>query len=72
MQDNYIYMLMQLMKLMVNIPKLLFFNMFRFGREVAIDFNMEDMNEAIDWMVNTIDDIKQCDEFPVTKDKFFW
>ena len=52
-------------------PKLLFFNMFRFGREVAIDFNMKDMEEAIEWMVNTIDEIKQCEEFPVTKDKFF-
>lgn len=52
-------------------PKSLFFNMFRFGREVEIEFVEEDMNEAIKWMVDTIDEIKACDEFPVTEDKFF-
>ena len=52
-------------------PKSLFFNMFRFGREVEIEFVEEDMNEAIKWMIDTIDEIKACDEFPVTEDKFF-
>lgn len=52
-------------------PKMLMFNMFRVGMEVPIFFNKEDMNEAVEWMVDTIDEIKNCDEFPVTKDKFF-
>ena len=52
-------------------PKRLTFNMFRFGRVVDIEFDLKEMNEAIDWMVGVIEDIKQCEEFPVTKDKFF-
>lgn len=52
-------------------PKTLTFNMFRFKREVNIEFNMEDMNEAIDWMVGVIEDVRQCEIFPVTKDRFF-
>lgn len=52
-------------------PKRLTFNMFRFGREVNIEFNLDDMNEAINWMKESIEEIKQCEEFPVTKDNFF-
>jgi len=52
-------------------PKQLTFNMFRFGREVNIEFDTDDMNEAIDWMMGVIDEIKECEIFPVTSDKFF-
>ena len=52
-------------------PKKLIFNMFRVGDVIEIDFNLDDMNEAIQWMVDTIDEIKECEIFPVIDDYFF-
>lgn len=52
-------------------PKMLIFNMFRQKTEVPIFFKEEDMDEAIEWMCSVIEDIKECDTFPVTKDYFF-
>lgn len=52
-------------------PKALIFNMFRLNREVYIEFNINDMNEAIDWMIDVIVQVKDCEKFPVTDDKFF-
>lgn len=52
-------------------PKMLIFNMFRKGMEVPIFFKEEDMKEAIEWMDKTIEEIGECEAFPVTKDKFF-
>lgn len=52
-------------------PKMLLFNMFRYGLEVPIFFKEKDMYEAIEWMDSTIEEIKNCEVFPVTNDKFF-
>lgn len=52
-------------------PKMLMFNMFRYGTKVPIFFKKEDLQETIDWALNTIDEIKNTEKFPVSKDKFF-
>ena len=52
-------------------PKILLFNMFRVNKEVPIFFNESDLYEAIEWMHRVIDDIKDCEIFPVTDDNFF-
>lgn len=52
-------------------PKMLLFNMFRVNKEVPIFFKEKDMEEAIKWMMDTIDSIKKCRAFPVTDDSFF-
>lgn len=52
-------------------PKMLIFNMFRYNTEVPIFFKKDDMYEAIQWMTDVIDEIKNCEVFPVTDDSFF-
>lgn len=52
-------------------PKMLMFDMFRAGIKVPIIFKQNGYEEAQEWFVNTIDDIYNCREFPVTEDKFF-
>lgn len=52
-------------------PKMLVFNMFRYGLEVPILFSMKDFKEAIKWMVDVIERIKTAETFPVSDDKFF-
>lgn len=52
-------------------PKMLLFNMFRYGLEVPIIFNEKSLNEAKEWMVGVIEEIKNTSEFAVTEDKFF-
>ena len=52
-------------------PKELRFNMFRKQKVVSIPFCQEELQEAIDWALGVIEDIKNAKEFPVTQDDFF-
>lgn len=52
-------------------PKLLIFNMFRKGQVVEIPFNETDFEGAINWAIETIEDIGKISEFKAKQDKFF-
>lgn len=52
-------------------PTELIFNMFNSQYQVHIPFNMKDYEEAIDWCISTINDIKNEIEFCKNVDKFF-
>lgn len=52
-------------------PKMLIFNRFRKKENSPIMFKMSDYEEAQQWLINTIEEIKMCREFPVTEDKFY-
>lgn len=52
-------------------PKMLMFNRFRKKEFSPVMFKEQDFLESQEWLINTINEIKMCREFPVTEDKFY-
>lgn len=53
------------------LPKYLMFNIFRKKEWEIIDFNMEDYNNAISWLITNVEEIESCFDFSVTPNTFF-
>lgn len=52
-------------------PDLLRFHMFRNSKDVDIEFNESDYNEAIKWVQDTVKQIRDCREFECKPDDFY-
>jgi len=52
-------------------PDILRFLMFRKGIEVDIPFNLDDLNEAVQWARDTVNEIRNCWSYDPSCDKFF-
>ena len=52
-------------------PDLLRFHMFRNSKDVDIKFNIDDYYEAINWMQETVKEIRDCGEFESRPDDFY-
>jgi len=52
-------------------PSRLVFHLARKNKLVGSFFEEDMLEEAKQWVVDTIDEILECEEFPVTEDKFF-
>lgn len=52
-------------------PKEMRFNMFRKQNMEIVIFKDKDFKEAQNWMLDTIQEIKDCQQFEVTEDEFF-
>ena len=51
------------------LPKKLYFNMFRTDELIEIPFNNDDYNEAYQWLVKSVDEIENCFDFSELEDK---
>lgn len=51
-------------------PKELIFNMFRKQKMVRIPFDLKKYEEAYEWMLNTVKDIRSNDKFEISTDDF--
>lgn len=52
-------------------PKFLMFNMFRNNKWEVFDFNIEEYNDAINWLINMVKEIENTLEFNPVKNTFF-
>ena len=52
-------------------PSLLKFNMFRKQTEKTIIFKESELEKSKKWMLDSIAELRECEEFPVTSDEFF-
>lgn len=52
-------------------PELLQFSMFRKNTVIEIPFNVDDLNEAVNWAKETVKEIRECWDFAPNCDLFF-
>lgn len=52
-------------------PTKLMFNMFRKDTWEVFDFSLDEMNEAIEWLINAVNEIESCFEFPPLTGSFY-